>query len=79
MKKNRGPELALIVIGEVEKYPAPLSLEQIAGIIQQEVVKGGFSNDDIAEALELLREYRANCGSMEPDSEAEEPARPTMN
>lgn len=59
MKKVRGPELALRVTGELEKYPAPLSQEQVVGVIQQEVTRGGFTNKDIKEAMDIIAAFIA--------------------
>lgn len=83
MKKHRGPELALEIAGELEKYPAPLSQEQTAGIIQQVFIKGGYTDDDLREAMEIIAVYMATEGNMEPDTESEpEPEKtqgPVMN
>lgn len=76
MKKNRGPELALRIAGELEKYKAPLSQEQTEGIIQQEFIKGGYNNDDLQEAVEIIAVFIAT-GAL--DAEEGKPIPPTMN
>ena len=62
MIQARGPELALKVTGALEKYKAPLSQEQIAGVIQQEVFKGGYTDNDLMEAIGIIQEFIASEG-----------------
>ena len=79
--KARGPKLALEIVGELEKYPKPLSQEQTEGIIQQVLIKGGYTDDDLREAMEIIAVYMATEGSREPDaeSEPEKPQGPVIN